>query len=86
MTKRQANIYKAIKEGCRDAQTFWLNSTADELKREFREQYYLASKNELTTISQLSYLFHLCENLYEVVEDYEEINELLSLNFSDIGS
>lgn len=86
MTKRQANIYKAIKEGYNDARTYWLNSSAEEFKREFRSQYYLASKNELTTISQLSYLFHLCENLYEVIEDYEEINELLSLDFSDVES
>lgn len=86
MTKRQANIYNAIKEGCRDARTFWMNSSAEEFKREFRSQFYLASKNELTTISQLSYLFHLYENLYEVIEDYEEIDELLSLNFSDIHS
>lgn len=86
MTKRQSNIYNAIKEGCRDAELFWLDSSAEEFKREFRSQYYLASKNELTTISQLSYLFHLYENLYEVIEDYEEIDELLSLNFSDIES
>lgn len=86
MTKRQANIYNAIKEGCRDAEMFYLDSTADEFKREFRGQFYLASKNELTTISQLSYLFHLYENLYEVIEDYEEIDELLSHDFSDIES
>lgn len=86
MTKRQGNIYNAIKEGCRDAETFWLNSSEKEFIREFRSQYYLASKNELTTISQLSYLFHLYEKLFEVVEDNEELAALLSHDFSDIES
>ena len=87
MTKRQANIYKAIKEGCRDAETFFLNSSADEFKRELRQQLYLFKKSELTTISQLSYLFHLDEQLWEL-EDItaEEYDELHSLDFSDIQS
>ena len=65
---------------------FYLDATADEFKREFRGHFYLASMHELTTISQLSYLFHLYENLNEVIEDYEEIDELLSHDYSDIHS
>jgi hypothetical protein len=87
MTKRQANIYKAIKEGCRDAETFFLNSTANEFKRELRQQLYLFKKSELTTISQISYLFHLDEKLWELDDiTGEEYDELHSLNFSDIES
>ena len=87
MTKRQANIYQAIKEGCRDAETFFLNSTTVEYKRELRQQLYLFKKSELTTISQISYLFHLDEQLWEL-EDItaEEYEELHSLDFSDLGS
>lgn len=87
MTKRQANIYKAIKEGCRDAETFFLNSTANEFKKELRQQLYLFKKSELTTISQISYLFHLDEQLWELDDiTGEEYDELHSLDFSDIES
>ena len=87
MTKRQANIYKSIQEGCRDAETFFLNSTADEFKRELREQLYLFRKSELTTISQISYLFHLDEQLWELDDiTAKEYDELHSLDFSDIES
>lgn len=87
MTKRQANIYKAIKEGCRDAETFIVNSTPTEFVRELRQQLYLFKKSELTTISQISYLFHLDEHLWELDEiTAEEYDELHSLNFSDIES
>ena len=86
MTKRQANIYRAIKEGYCSAIEYAMNSTKEELKTEFRCQFYLACKKELTTISQLSYLFHLFNEVCEIEPSEFERANLLDLDFSDIES
>ena len=86
MTKRQANIYKAIKDGYCSAREYAMNSSKEQLKEEFRYQFYLSSINELKTISELSYMFHLFNEVCEIEpSEYERVN-MLSLDFSDLGS
>jgi hypothetical protein len=59
MTKRQANIYKSIKEAFEDADELQQHFSPEEICDIFETMKEQAYRSELTTIKQLAMLYAL---------------------------
>lgn len=59
MTKRQANIFKSIKEAFEEADELLLHFNQEEIEEIFEAMKEQAYRSELTTIKQLAMLYAL---------------------------